>query len=121
MVGPPHESGSTAKTHRTELIVDHFARVVSCLDMYRTKVLMYRTMVLMARLTKVRRLTCERARPPSQPSEMTGHGLFHVILLKLFLKLLLNICAQDKDHDIFKPGSRSKASLYLGVSTERKI
>jgi hypothetical protein len=29
--------------------------VVSCLDMYHTKVLMYRTMVLMARPTKVRR------------------------------------------------------------------
>ncbi len=29
--------------------------VISCLDMYRTKVLMYRTMVLMACLTKVRR------------------------------------------------------------------
>ncbi len=29
--------------------------VVSCLDMYRTNVLMYRTMVLLARPTKVRR------------------------------------------------------------------
>jgi hypothetical protein len=38
---------------------------------------------------------------------MTGFGSFHVILLKLFLKLFLNTCAQDKDHDIFNPGSRS--------------
>jgi hypothetical protein len=38
---------------------------------------------------------------------MTGSVLFHVIILKLFLKLFLNTCAQDKDHDIFTPGSRS--------------
>ncbi len=45
-------------------------------------------------------------------SEMTGSISFHVILLKLFLKLLLklflNTCARDKDHDIFDPGSRSE-------------
>ncbi len=44
-------------------------------------------------------------------SEMTGSISFHVILLKLFLKLLLklfmNTCAKDKDHDIFDPGSHS--------------
>ncbi len=42
---------------------------------------------------------------------MTGSISFHVILFKLFLKLLLklflNTCARDKDHDIFDPGSRS--------------
>jgi hypothetical protein len=42
---------------------------------------------------------------------MMGSISFHVILLKLFLKLLLklflNTCAQDKDHGIFDPGSRS--------------
>ncbi len=38
---------------------------------------------------------------------MTGFVSFHVILLKLFLKLFLNTCVQDKDHDIFNPGSRS--------------
>jgi hypothetical protein len=43
---------------------------------------------------------------------MDGFGLFQVILLKLFLKLLLklflNTCAQDKNHGIFNPRSRSK-------------
>ncbi len=42
---------------------------------------------------------------------MTGSISFHFILLKLFLKLLLklllNTSAQDKDHDIFDPGSHS--------------
>jgi hypothetical protein len=42
---------------------------------------------------------------------MTGSISFHIILWKLFLKLLLklflNTCAQDKDHGIFDPGSRS--------------
>ena len=37
--------------------------------------------------------------------------MFHIILLKLFLKLLLklflNTCARDNDHDSFDPGSRS--------------
>jgi hypothetical protein len=50
----------------------------------------------------------QRARPPSQLSDMTGLGMFHVIVLKMFLKLFLNTCAQDKDHDIFNPGSCSK-------------
>jgi hypothetical protein len=40
--------------------------VVGRLDMYRTKVLLYRMMVLLARLTKVRRNTCDKARPLSQ-------------------------------------------------------
>ncbi len=43
--------------------------------------------------------------------EMTGSISFHIRLLKLFLKLLLklflNTCAPDNDHDIFDPGSRS--------------
>ncbi len=68
----------------------------------------------------------ERARPPNQPSEMTGHGLFHIVLLKLFLKLLLklflNICVQDKDHDIFNPGSRSKGlSIPMSYYGEKDI
>jgi hypothetical protein len=42
------------------------AAVVGRLDMYRTKVLLNRTMVLLARLTKVRRNTCDKARPLSQ-------------------------------------------------------
>jgi hypothetical protein len=66
---------------------------------------------------------CERARLLSQPSEMTGHGMFHIILLKLFLKLFLNIYVHRiktimtsliLDHV-------AKAFLYLGVSTERQI
>jgi hypothetical protein len=43
-------------------------------------------------------------------SEMTGSISFHVIVLKLILKLLLKLfstCARDKDHDIFDPGSHS--------------
>ncbi len=35
------------------------------------------------------------------------HIIFLNLLLKFFLKLFLNICVQDKDHDIFDPGSRS--------------
>ncbi len=71
--------------------------VIGRLELFRTYVLWYRTYVLLARPTKVRCQTCERARPPSQASEMSGYGLFHIILLKMFLKLFLNICAQDKD------------------------
>jgi hypothetical protein len=47
------------------------------------------------------------------------------LLLKFFLKLFLNICVQDKDHDIFDPGSRSLDPvvtdyLYLGINTGEK-
>jgi hypothetical protein len=56
----------------------------------------YCTDVLLARLTKVRRQTCERARPLSQLSDDGRTILCHIILLKLFLKLilklLLNMC-----------------------------
>ncbi len=30
------------------------------------------------------------------------------VVLEVTLEVFLNICAQDKDHDIFNPGSRSK-------------
>jgi hypothetical protein len=39
---------------------------------------------------------------------MLCHVLFLNLLLKSFLKLFLNTCAWNKDHDIFDPGSRSK-------------
>ncbi len=54
---------------------------------------------------------------------MTGFGLFHVIvLLKLILKLFLNTCAQDKEHDIFNPGSRSDGlSLHRNKYGEKDM
>ncbi len=54
---------------------------------------------------------CEGARLLSQlwhdRRATSRHVIFLNLLLKFFLKLFLNICVQDKDHEIFDSGSRS--------------
>ncbi len=54
---------------------------------------------------------CEWARLLSQlwheRRATSCHVIFLNLLLKFFLRLFLNICVQDKDHDNFDPGSHS--------------
>ncbi len=61
--------------------------------------------------------------PPRHDRHATSrHVIFLNLLLKFFLKLFLNISVQDKDHDIFDPGSSSDGlSLPRNLIPERKI
>jgi hypothetical protein len=44
------------------------------------------------------------------------------LTLEVILELTLEVtCAQDKNHDIFNPGSLATAHLYLGINTGVKV